>query len=244
MCRLPRSPTSRGKRPDPAEVASGPIRRTATTSRQRAQFAGVAVGAALLLTVLRAGLAVTPADPCRLTLRDPARMLDHTVSAELLARTFARNELREGDVEVGEGETRHGIMVFPNDPRRRLRIAWGKLPGVQPATWLMVDGESRWRGHQDIGLATDLRTLERLNGRPFILAGFDWDYGGTVLDWRGGHLAPTHTERCRLIVRLEPSPGSPRSLVDQVVGDRDFPSDHPAMRALNPLVYQIILELP
>jgi hypothetical protein len=98
--------------------------------------------------------------------------------------------------------------------------------------------------YRDIGLATDLRTLERLNARPFVLAGFDWDYEGTVLYWQGGELAPTATERCRLIVRLEPSPGAPRDLVDQVVGDRDFPSDHPAMRALNPLVYPIILELP
>ena len=198
----------------------------------------------MLLTGLPAGLAETPADPCRLTLRDPARTLDQSVSAELLARTFARNELRAGEVEVGESETRQGMLIFPSDPRRRLRIAWGNQPGVQPTTWLMVDGESRWRGYQDIGLATDLRTLERLNGRPFVLAGFDWNYGGTALDWRGGLLAPTRTERCRLIVRLEPSPGAPRNLVDQVVGDRDFPSDHPAMRALNPLVYQIILELP
>ena len=147
-------------------------------------------------------------------------------------------------MDVGEGETRQGTLVFPDDPRRRLGVVWGKQPGLQPKTWLMVDGESRWRGYRDIGLATDLRTLERLNGRPFVLAGFDWDYGGTVLDWRGGQLAPTHTEHCRLIVRLEPSPGASRDLVDQVVGDRDFSSDHPAMRALNPLVYQIILELP
>jgi hypothetical protein len=203
----------------------------------------IALGATVLAAA-PAGLAVTPADPCSLTLRDPGRMLDHQVSPALLARTFAPAELRLADVDVGEGATRQATLVFPDDPRRRLGVVWGKQPSLQPKTWLMVDGESRWRGYRDIGLATDLRTLERLNGRPFVLAGFDWDYGGTVLDWRGGHLAPTHTEQCRLIVRLEPSPGASRDLVDQVVGDRDFSSDHPAMRALNPLVYQIILELP
>jgi hypothetical protein len=212
--------------------------------RRSLAMLGLAAGVALLLSGQPAGLAVTPVDPCRLTLRDPARMVDHSVSPALLARIFARTEVAEGTVDVGEGETREGTMVFPDDPERRLRIVWGNQAGVQPKTWLMVDGESRWRGYQDIGLATDLRTLERLNGRPFVLAGFDWDYGGTVLDWRGGHLAPAHTERCRLIVRVEPSPGAPRDLVNQVVGDRDFSSDHPAMRALNPLVYQLILELP
>jgi hypothetical protein len=212
--------------------------------RRPPELVGRALLVAVLVTAYPASQAVTPVDPCRLTLRDPGRMLDHSVTPDLLARTFARKELAEGLVDVGEGETREGTLVFPDDPRRRLRIVWGNQAGVHPRTWLMVDGESRWRGYLDIGLATDLRTLERLNGRPFVLTGFDVDYGGTVLDWREGRLAPTVSERCRLIVRLEPSPGAPRNLVDQVVGDRDVSSDHSAMQALNPLVYQIILELP
>jgi hypothetical protein len=40
------------------------------------------------------------------------------------------------------------------------------------------------------------------------------------------------------------APTAPRDLVDEVIGDRDFPSDHPAMPALNPAAYQVILELP
>jgi hypothetical protein len=191
-----------------------------------------------------AGLAVTPADPCSLSLRDPGRMLDRHVSPALLARTFARTELREAAVEIGEGETRPGTVIFPGDPRRRLSVVWPDRASPQRRTWLMVDGESRWRGYWDIGLGTDLRTLEQLNGRPFVLAGFAWDYGGTVVDWRGGRLAPVATERCRLIVRLEPPSNARRELVDQVIGDRDFPSDHPAMRELNPSAYQVILELP
>jgi hypothetical protein len=204
----------------------------------------VASSAAYLVVAASAVLAVTPADPCRLTLRDPRRMLDHQVSPELLARTFTPAQLREGAVEIGEGETRPGTVVFPDDPRRRLSIVWRERPSPAGRIWLMIDGESRWRGYRDIGLGTDLRTLERLNGRPFALAGFAWDYGGTVVDWRGGALASTATERCRLIVRLEPPSSARRDLVDQVIGDRDFPSDHPAMRALNPAAYQVILELP
>ena len=210
----------------------------------RVRLAGIALGGAILAGVAPAALAVTPADPCRLTLRDPGRMLDRQVSRSLLARTFEPRELREAAVEIGEGETLPGTVLFPDDPRRRLSVVWPNRPSPAGKIWLMVDGESRWRGYRDIGLGTDLRTLERLNGRPFALAGFAWDYGGTVVDWRGGALASTATERCRLIVRLEPPRNAPRDLVDQVVGDRDFPSDHPAIRALNPAAYQVILELP
>jgi hypothetical protein len=168
----------------------------------RVKLVGLAAGAALLAAGPPAGLAVTPVDPCRLTLRDPGRMLDRHVSRTLLARTFASGELREAPVEVGEGETRPGTLVVPDDPRRRLSVVWANPAGPERSTWLMVDGASRWTGYRDIGIGTDLRTLERLNGRPFVLAGFAWDYGGTVLDWRGGGLASTATERCRLILRL------------------------------------------
>jgi len=198
----------------------------------------------VILAAASRALAVTPVDPCQLTLRDPGKMLDRHVSPALLARTFAPSALRDAAVEIGEGETRPGTVVFPGDPRRRLSVVWRDRPSPGGKIWLMVDGESRWRGYRDVGLGTDLRTLERLNGRPFVLAGFAWDYGGTVVDWRGGALASAATERCRLIVRLEPPRSAPRDLVDQVIGDRDFPSDHPAMRALNPAAYQIILELP
>jgi hypothetical protein len=208
------------------------------------RLVAVALGVAVVAAVAPAGLAVTPADPCALTLRDPGRMLDRQVSPALLARVFASGQLRDGAVEVGEGETRPGTVIFPDDPRRRLSVVWKDRSGLQSKIWLMVDGESRWRGYRDVGIGTDLRTLERLNERPFALAGFAWDYGGTVVDWRGGRLGAIASPRCRLIVRLGPPPGAPRDLVDQVIGDRDFPSDHPAMRALNPSAYQVILELP
>jgi hypothetical protein len=96
-----------------------------------------------------------------------------------------------------------------------------------------------------VGIGTDLRTLEALNGRPFHLSGFAWDYSGTISAFDGGHLdtlwgggpdvAPT------VMLRLSPAAGAPDSLFSQVIGDREFSSQHPAMVALNPRVYQILL---
>jgi len=31
-----------------------------------------------------------------------------------------------------------------------------------------------------------LRAIEQINGGPFVLSGFDWDYGGTVIHCGGG----------------------------------------------------------
>jgi hypothetical protein len=213
-------------------------------ARRRGTLVGLALGGALLAAGSPVARAVTPVDPCRLVLRDPGRMLDRSISPAQLARSFASEDLRASAVDVGEGETRPGTLIFPDDARRRLSVVWADRARPGQATWLLVEGESQWRGYRDIGLGTDLRTLERLNGRPFVLAGFDWDYSGTVTDWRGGRLGAIATERCRLIVRLAPPPNANRDFVHQVAGGRDFPSDHPAMRALNPAAYQLILELP
>ena len=37
-------------------------------------------------------------------------------------------------------------------------------------------------------LGTRLGRLTQLNGRPFTLSGFGWDYAGTVISWNGGRL--------------------------------------------------------
>lgn len=48
---------------------------------------------------------------------------------------------------------------------------------------------SHWTSMADgIRIGTSLRALNELNGRPFTFSGFDWDYGGNVLDWQGGKL--------------------------------------------------------
>jgi hypothetical protein len=95
-----------------------------------------------------------------------------------------------------------------------------------------------------------LRELERLNGKPFQLAGFGWDYSGTVTDWNGGGLERVLNSCSRVLLRLEPrySPTGPtaeqQKLEEEVGGDRDFPSGNPAMQQLNPVVYAIAVKLP
>ena len=47
----------------------------------------------------------------------------------------------------------------------------------------------------------DASEIEALNGRPFKLYGFGFDYGGTTLDWNGGALA-TQAGGCTLTLRF------------------------------------------
>jgi hypothetical protein len=98
-----------------------------------------------------------------------------------------------------------------------------------------------WHTADGITLGTTLLELERINRRPFRLAGFGWDYSGTVLSWSHGALDPVFGSdgSKKVYVRLiysNPAPPEYRA----VMGDGNFSSGHPAMQKINPHVYQMV----
>lgn len=164
-----------------------------------------------------------------------------TTKADLEKRFGVENVVDE-PFALGEGDVGPGSVLFPKDPSRRLEILWLK-PGVG-ASALRASGDgSQWRGLDGLAIGMTLTDVEALNGAPFSMAGFDWDYGGTATDWGQGKLA-TGPDGCSVTVRFGYAENADRALVEQVVGDGSFPSTHPAMRTLNPKVYTLILNPP
>jgi hypothetical protein len=62
-----------------------------------------------------------------------------------------------------------------------------------------------------------------------------------VASWNGGSLT-ADSGSGRLIVRLRPTRTGPAadSLLREVLGDREYPSDRPAMTGLEPAVYELL----
>ena len=56
----------------------------------------------------------------------------HITRADLV-RVYGRANVVDRDVEVGEGETEPGTIIFPNDPKRSIEILW-KDPGQENST--------------------------------------------------------------------------------------------------------------
>ncbi len=142
-----------------------------------------------------------------------------------------------GDIQVPEEGTIKGTVLFPEVPRRRVEIVWADRH-TKTRPYSVTFGPA-YRTQEGVAVGLTLADLEKINGGPFTLAGFDWDYGGTVTDWKGGKLA-TQPNRCRLIVRFKIG-DLPAGAAD-VSGDRDFSSDDPAMRAAKPTVSQIAIQ--
>ncbi len=165
-----------------------------------------------------------------------------TTKSELSA-LFGAEVVKDGEINVGEGEMHPGTLVYPDDPSQRLAITWEKgQPKRIDVCYGLRDGVCRWKTRQGVSIGTTLKELEKLNWRPFKLAGFAWDYEGTIMSWEAGNLS-REFDRSRGHLRLRPpTPGGNSQLEAlQVNGGHIFSSAHPAMQKLNPRVYQMIV---
>jgi hypothetical protein len=158
-----------------------------------------------------------------------------------LRRRYGPTAVDSSRIQIGEGETMAGTVLYPGDSLRRAEIVWqDSAQRRRPARIILRGNQSRWQLDRGISLGTSLQELERLNGRPFTLAGFGWDYAGVVTDWKGGAL---DSLLAGVKLYLDPGPAQSESApYSQVLGDRDYSSSLPAMQQLNPRITQIFVD--
>jgi hypothetical protein len=107
-------------------------------------------------------------------------------NAELLRESFGADQVHR---IVQQGEEGIGafpeISVFGEQPDRSVvteeygEVICGGMQGYP---------NCRWHMPKPFALLMKLGELQKLNGRPFVFNGFDWDYGGVITSWDGGTL--------------------------------------------------------
>ena len=153
-----------------------------------------------------------------------------------LQRIYGAGNVFSADVYLGEGFYERGTAVLPEDSARALQIIFRDSTQTNPAR-IDIKGTA-WHTSSGIGLGTELKELEVLNGGPFTLAGFEWDYEGTVTSWDGGTLETDFHQGGRIILRLRPDD----DIVDpSLMGDHAISSQHSTIQRLNPKVYEMIV---
>src|SRR4051812_22426210 len=131
----------------------------------------------------------------------------NSVTSEAMLQKRFGERVERAQVEVGEGETQPGtVLKAANGGRPELYFTWKDAAHTHLAS-IRTSGPSKWRLAGGIKIGTSLQTLQKLNGKPFTLAGFEWDYAGTVLSWNGGKLARLNARRCKVILRLDAHSG-------------------------------------
>ena len=173
--------------------------------------------------------------------------IDSDASAEFLQKAFGTDDITIDSLPLGdtEGDMVAATAFFASDARRRIEVVWKDPARSRSPKYIQLGHEATdWKTPQGITIGTSLKERERLNGRPFRLAGFDFDGSGAVLSWGGGKLGTLTSTTCDLQMNLDSldAPSSVRQKwVKQVTGDHELSSGHPAMQALNPRISSLRL---
>lgn len=188
--------------------------------------AGLAVGAAVVaivacLLVLAGPVAAQDAADRTVVPGDRVGAIRQNSTTAQLKKIYGDANVRATKVSVGEGEMADGLVIFPGQPDE-IFIVW-KTKDREIEYVRYYNKASAWKTAEGIGIGTTAAELTRLNGGPFSITGFGWDYGGRIVDWRRGKLSKL------MILDMRATKTLSKAYEQSVLGDKIFPSNNPVM---------------
>ena len=105
---------------------------------------------------------------------------------------------------------------------------------------IAINGKSQWSAPKGMKLGLPLAALEKANGRPFKLSGFDAEGSAGVAGWEGGALGSL-PGGCKIGMRFAADPKVPKEARAAAAGDKEILSSDASVRALKPTVVEILI---
>ncbi len=153
---------------------------------------------------------------------------------EDLKKAYGAEKVQRTEVGVGEREMAAATKVFA-DTKNELIIMWKPEQPFKRIDEVRINGEgTSWKTAQGITNGSTLEALRQANKQAFKVYGFEWEYAGLANDWGSGQLDST------FMVFLLPS--NPEAVYPDLLGDAQFSSDHPAMKAAGLKVESMVLK--
>lgn len=165
-----------------------------------------------------------------------------TTHAKLVTAFGAKNVTFK-DVDGAEGSTEKATVLFDADPTHRIVVFWHDAKTRTKPSMITIGAPSLWIGPGGIGNGMKLTDVEKLNGKPFKLAGFDWDGGGFIRDLDGK--LKTISGGCTLVIRFEPGIANPLpAKYAEITGDKTILSSNRTLRRVRPQVSEWSIGYP
>jgi hypothetical protein len=155
-----------------------------------------------------------------------------------LMQAFQPKNVEHGEVAGAGGSKLNATILFPKDPKRHLEVLWNNEAARSDTSLIVITGQSTWTGPKGLKLGLTLAALEKLNGKPFKLSGFDQPEGSAVIDWQGGALASL-PGGCKVGIKLAADRKAAADVL-AAAGGKEFTSDDAKIRAAKPTVAEII----
>jgi hypothetical protein len=159
---------------------------------------------------------------------------------EKLEAAFGAKNVAWEDVDGPGGSRLKATVLFPNDPKRRLEVVWTKPDTRTDMQVIAINGQSTWSAPKGLKLGMPLAAVEKLNGKPFRMTGFEKENGGMVQSWEGGALSEL-PGGCRVALRFEPDSRISPEVRRDVAVAREFDSNDVTMKKAVPKVVEILI---
>ena len=156
-----------------------------------------------------------------------------------LAQAFEAKNIDFGAVAGPDGTSLNASILYGSDPKRRLEVLWQNEAARSDVSLIVITGQSQWSAPKGLRLGLALAALEKLNGKPFRLSGFDQQDGARALDWMGGAMASL-PGGCQVGMKFAADSKIAANLLAAAAG-KELMSSDPAVRAVKPTVSEIVL---
>lgn len=162
-------------------------------------------------------------------------LLQYNSEAELKKAFKGQVKRAKGYYPEGMGEFAKTV-VFP-DTKNEVEFIWkdDSINFNQLHQIKIHKKDTDWKTKEGITIGTDLQTLEKLNKKPFLFYGFEWDYGGMV-NWNNGYFLSRN-----MAVSLALPETVDFSDYEKLLGDSEFESNSKIAQKVNPAVCELSL---
>ena len=163
-------------------------------------------------------------------------------SEALLKQTYGADNVVTGMVPGAEGEEMLATTVFPNDPDKTMQFGW--MDDETREGLGFVDLPPSIDGPHGVHVGMSVAEVLAINGQPFNIGGFWWDYGGYAQIDQGA-LANADDASCFLSLRFSPADEYPQDLdVSAVSGEVSIPADEPLLEKLDTRLSVVSVSYP
>lgn len=147
------------------------------------------------------------------------------MTATELERAYGKANVKHEDIPGAEGETIPGARLFA-DTDREVEVIWDPENEKKKVVFDVHVIGTAWKFENGLKTGMTLEEVEKINGKPFKISGFAWDYGGYA-NFEGGKLAG------KVSLRFNPST---EDIPEYLQGDKELSSTDKKLRAVKPVV--------
>lgn len=147
------------------------------------------------------------------------------MTAAELEQAYGKANVKHEDIPGAEGETIPGARLFA-DTDQELEVIWDPENEKKKVVFDVHVIGTAWKFENGLKTGMTLEEVEKINGKPFKISGFAWDYGGYA-NFEGGKLAG------KVSLRFNPST---EDIPEYLQGDKELSSADKKLRAVKPVV--------